>query len=281
METIEIERNSLLDDVLIDLDENSVKPNVETKFEKDYSDDVLAIILLYRNSNFKGVIKPYNLEICGKKMYEWVQENVGDFEVKTIACDDNSNIVPLIKPLLNNKKTTIVLYSDTPLITKSKISEILEYYSLRHLNVLKLNRGWVFDTEYISNAENVTSVMERDFGEQDFFAVGDAFTLEKSTNILKNRILDFHLNNGVFIEDKNSTFIDASVIIESGAKIEPNNVLKGETYIGKNVVLEPNNTIISSIISNNCDIKSSYIKNSKITENMVVGPFELIEEKES
>ena len=101
------------------------------------------------------------------------------------------------------------------------------------------------------------------------------------TNILKNRILDFHLHNGVFIEDKNSTFIDASVIIESGVKIEPNNVLKGETYIGKNVVLEPNNTILSSIISSGCDIKSSYIKNSKITENMVVGPFELIEEKES
>ena len=214
-------------------------------------------------------------------MYEWAMESVSDFEVKTIACDDHSNIVPLIKPLLNNKKTTIVLYSDTPLITKNTIYEILDYFSIRHLNVLKLNRGWVFDTEYISKAESVSSVITREFGENDFFAVGDAYTLEKATNVLKNRILEFHLHNGVFIEDKNTTFIDASVIIESGAKIEPNNVLKGETYIGKNVILEPNNTIISSIISSGCDIKSSYVKNSKITENMVVGPFELIEEKES
>lgn len=276
-----MEKSTLLDDVLIDLDENSAQTNVQTEKQTDYSNDVLAIVLLYRNANFKGVIKPYNLEICGKKMHEWTMESVSDFEVKTIACDDHSNIVPLIKPLLNNKKTTIILYSDTPLITKNTIYEILDYFSIRHLNVLKLNRGWVFDTEYISKADSVSSVITREFGENDFFAVGDAYTLEKATNVLKNRILDFHLNNGVFIEDKNTTFIDASVIIESGAKIEPNNVLKGETYIGKNVILEPNNTIISSIISSGCDIKSSYVKNSKITENMVVGPFELIEEKES
>ena len=276
-----MKKSTLLDDVLIDLYENSVQTSVQTETQTDYSNDVLAIVLLYRNANFTGIIKPYNLEICGKKMYEWAMESVSDFEVKTIACDDHSNIVPLIKPLLNNKKTTIVLYSDTPLITKNTIYEILDYFSIRHLNVLKLNRGWVFDTEYISKAESVSSVITREFGENDFFAVGDAYTLEKATNVLKNRILEFHLHNGVFIEDKNTTFIDASVIIESGAKIEPNNVLKGETYIGKNVILEPNNTIISSIISSGCDIKSSYVKNSKITENMVVGPFELIEEKES
>ena len=276
-----MKKSTLLDDVLIELYENSVQTSVQTETQTDYSNDVLAIVLLYRNANFTGIIKPYNLEICGKKMYEWAMESVSDFEVKTIACDDHSNIVPLIKPLLNNKKTTIVLYSDTPLITKNTIYEILDYFSIRHLNVLKLNRGWVFDTEYISKAESLSSVITRKFGENDFFAVGDAYTLEKATNVLKNRILEFHLHNGVFIEDKNTTFIDASVIIESGAKIEPNNVLKGETYIGKNVILEPNNTIISSIISSGCDIKSSYVKNSKITENMVVGPFELIEEKES
>ena len=109
-----MEKSTLLDDVLIDLDENSVQTSVQAEAQTDYSNDVLAIVLLYRNANFKGVIKPYNLEICGKKMYEWTMESVSDFEVKTIACDDHSNIVPLIKPLLNNKKTTIVLYSDTP-----------------------------------------------------------------------------------------------------------------------------------------------------------------------
>lgn len=278
MEIMEIEKSSLIKDILIDLDG---EPQTDVQQDFQENDGVLAIILLYKNPNFKGIIKPYNLDICGKKMYEWVEDSVAKFETKTIACDDNSNIVPLIKPLLNEKKTTIVLYSDTPLITKSTIDEVLDYYSMRHLNVLKLNRGWVFNTEYISQAEDVTSVMSRDFGEIEFSPVFDAFSLEKATNIIKNRIIDFHLQNGVFISDRNSTFIDATAILETGAKIEPNNVIKGETYIGKNVVLEPNNTIISSIISSGCDIKSSYIKNSKITENMVVGPFELIEEKES
>ena len=278
MEIMEIEKNTLLDDVMIDLEE---MPKVENLKEDYNKNDVLAIVLLYRNSNFNGIIKPYNLDICGKKMFEWVCESVGGFETKTIACDENSNIVPLIKPLLNGKKTTIVLYSDTPLLTRQTIGEVLNYFEISHLNVLKLERGWVFNTEYISGADSVSSVLSRDFGKRDFERVFDASSLEKAKSILNNKILDFHLKNGVLIESKATTFVDATAIIENGAKIGPNNIIKGETYIGKNVVLGPNNVIISSIISAGCEINSSHIKNSKISENMIVGPFEIIDEKES
>ena len=280
MEIMEIEKNTLLDDVMIDLGE---MPQVEaqTVGEDFNKNDVLAIVLLYKSSNFNGIIKPYNLEICGKKMFEWVSESVSGIETKTIACDEQSNIVPLIKPLLNNKKTTIVLYSDTPMLSRQTVKEVLNYFEISHLNVLKLERGWVFNTEYISGAESVSSVLSRNFGTSDFERVFDAYGLERAKTILKNKILEFHLNNGVLIDNKETTFIDATAIIESGAKIAPNNIIYGDTYIGKNVVLGPNNIINSSIISAGCEINSSYVKNSKISENMIVGPFEVIEEKES
>ena len=270
-----LEKSNLLDDVLIDL-----KPETEEVLQVQ-EHGVLAIVLLYKNAEFQGVIKPYNLEICGKKLFEWVEDAVSDFEVKTVTCDENSNIVSLIKPLLNNKKTTIVLYSDTPLISKNTVSEILDYFEASTLNVLKLKRGWVFNTEYIKNAESVSSVLIREFGGADFSVVHNAETLEAATSTIKEMILNYHLQNGVFIENKTSTFIDATAIIEPGVKICANNVILGETYLGKNVIIGNNNTIISSIISSGCNIKSSYIKNSKITNNMVVGPFEIIEEKEN
>ena len=277
MEIMEIEKSSLLDDVMIDV-EQMKKPEANAEINKN---DVLAIVLLYKSSNFNGIIKPYNLDVCGKKMFEWVCDSVDGIETKTIACDENSNIVPLIKPLLNSKKTTIVLYSDTPLLSRQTVKEILSYFEISHLNVLKLERGWVFNTEYISGADSVSSVLSRSFGENEFERVANASSLEKAKSILNNKILDFHLNNGVLIDNKASTFIDATAIIESGVKIQPNNIIKGETYIGKNVVLGANNVIVSSIISAGCEIYSSHIKNSKISENMIVGPFEVIEEKES
>ena len=274
-----LEKSNLLSDVLIDLN-GSENPEASPNFEAN-EEGVLAIILLYKNPEFKGVIKPYNLELCGKKMYEWVQDSVANLEVKTVTCDENSNIVSLIKPLLNNNKTSIVLYSDTPLVAKSTIDEILDYFSTSTLNVLKLKRGWVFNTEYIKNAESVNSVLIREFGGKDFDVVHNASSLCETSAILQERILNYHLENGVFIDDKKSTVIDATAIIEPGVKLGANNIIKGETYLGRNVVLEHNNVLINSIISSGCNIKSSYIKNSKITNNMVVGPFETIEEKEN
>lgn len=279
MEILEIEKSNLLEDVMIDLGDH--QPQAQLNKEDFDKSDVLAIVLLQRNSGFNGIIKPYNLDICGKKMFEWVLESVSGMETKTIACDESSNIVSLIKPLLNGKKTTIVLYSDTPLLSRSTVSEILNYFAISHLNVLKLERGWVFNSEYIAGADSVLSALARNFGTNDFERVFNAKTLEMAKNVLQDKILDFHLNNGVLIDSKLTTFIDATAIIENGVRIAPNNIIKGETYIGKNVILHPNNIIISSIISAGCEIRSSHIVNSKISENMIVGPFEIIEEKES
>ena len=113
-------------------------------------------------------------------------------------------------------------------------------------------------------------------GKNDFFVIDDAQKLNYATTVLKERILNFHIDNGVVIEDKNSTSIDADVIIENGTIIKQNNALYGMTYIGKNCILEPNNIIKDSVISDNCVLKCSYIEESRISEDMIVGPFESV-----
>ena len=282
MEIIEERKTDLLSGVLFDFDETEeTKLKTESEFQLVDENDVLAVVLLFKNSFFKGVLKPYEMEICGKKMADWVTSATSMFETKTICADEDSSIVPLIKPLLNEKKNVLVLYSDTPLITTEKIKEIIDYFNFKGLNVLKLNRGWVFNTEYIKNAESVSSVITKDFEGDDFFVVSDYASLEKASSTLKNKILDFHLNNGVFIEDKNSTFIDADVILEPGVKVFASNVIKGETFVGAGTILESGNKIYSSIIGRGCDLRCSFVKNSKISDKMVVGPYEIIDEKES
>ena len=42
-------------------------------------------------------------------------------------------------------------------------------------------------------------------------------------NKVRENILKYHMNNGVYIVDPKSTFIDADVVIEKGVKIMPNN----------------------------------------------------------
>lgn len=240
-------------------------------------DDVLVIIVLYKNFNFASSFTPYDMDICGKKMWEWVALAVGDCEVKTTVATKESDILSLIKPYLNQKRYTAVLFSDTPLLLGTTFKEIMDYFRMRGANALRLPRGYVFDTNYLKSINSLLSDAVVKFGtSHDFFEVDNEQKLYEVRQIIKNRILDFHIDSGVNILDKNSTHIDADVIISSGAVIAQNNTLTGLTYIGKNCKLEPNNIIHDSVISDNCVVKCSYIDQSRISENMIVGPFEII-----
>ena len=241
------------------------------------SQDVLVIILQCKNFDFGATRAPYDINICGKKMWEWVSLCAGDALVKSVVCTPESDILSVIKPHLGNQKYTVVLYSDTPLFSAKTFKEVLTYFRGRGANVLKLKRGYVFDTEYIKSAESLIAFESENFGsEQDFLQVDNMQKLYEITKIIERRILDFHTAQGVIIKSYENTHIDCDVIIGEGTIIEPNNNLYGLSYIGKNCKLEPNNVVIDSIISDNCILKSSYICGSRISENMVVGPFESV-----
>ena len=239
--------------------------------------DVLVIILLNKNFNFGASRTPYDLDICGKKMWEWVALGCGDVTIKTTVCTEESDILTLIKPYLGNQKYTFVLYSDTPLFSRACFDEIFHYVQAKQVNAIKLKRGYVFNTEYIKSAQNLMSTFTLDFGgANDFFVVDNNQKLNKVKQVIKRRIIDFHIENGIIIDDISSVHIDADVIIENGTVIKQNNAIYGLTYIGKNCILEPNNVIKDSVISDNCILKYCYIEESRISENIIVGPFESV-----
>ena len=106
--------------------------------------------------------------------------------------------------------------------------------------------------------------------------VCDMDTLSKAQAILKRRIIDFHLKNGVQFIDATWTSVDADVIIGENTVIYPQNVLQGKTIIGDNVTLQVGNTIIDSSIGNGSNIMHSVIMNSKIRDNSKIEPFSYI-----
>ena len=241
--------------------------------------DMSVIILLVKNPAFKGVLRPYEINLYGKKMWEWVALACEGYQPKTIACSSESNIISLIKPHLDDKKYTAVFYSDTPLLQKSTIEEIFMFARSHDINVLKLTRGYVFNTEYIKGVDQVAAMQTEYFEEEDFITCYNFKQVAFVSDIIRNRILDFHMSEGVQIVDPTSTHIDCDVIIEPGTIIQPQNVIKGMSYIGKNCIIESGNLIDNSIISENCKVIKSYISESRISERMVVGPFENIVKK--
>ena len=234
--------------------------------------EVSVIILLYKNAGFGG-LKPFDIEIYGKKMWKYIEMACGDLPVKTTTCTAETNVFELIRPMLTNSKYTLVLYSDTPLVQSSTIRQVIDYAKMRDVNVMTLKRGYLFNTNYLRHAESIQGGLEYLDNAQDFVIVSDAKQLERVNRVIKNRILDFHLSSGIIIKDRQTTFIDADVIIENGVVIEGCNVLKGQSFIGKNTVLKSFNHIENSIIKENCVVGCAYIKNSKIESGQTLEAF--------
>lgn len=75
-----------------------------------------------------------------------------------------------------------------------------------------------------------------------------------------------------YIDEKN-TYIDEGVKIGDGTVIYPFVVIEGECEIGKNCVIGPNSYIKNSSMGDNCQVLSSHIFDSKLFNNVKVGPY--------
>ena len=111
---------------------------------------------------------------------------------------------------------------------------------------------------------------------EEITAVNSKVELAEAEQIMRRRINQMHMENGVTIIDPSSTYIDSQVIIGKDTTIYPGNVLQGKTIIKEECVLYPNNRIADSILQKGVSVQSSVVLESQIGEGTTVGPFAYI-----
>lgn len=244
-------------------------PQTLTKVENfDWvADETLVVILRAKNE-----ISP-DFEICGKKMLDWVALACSGCKQKILDDPGEDNLLSAIKDIAEEFNFVVVLYSDTPLLQKQTFLEIMDYFSKHRMNVLKLLRGYVFKGEYLKNARMMLSTAMEEFNKDEFAIISTPQMASQAFKVLNDRILTYHKERGVVLFGENTIFIDADVEIEGGTVIYPSNVIKGESYIGKNVILESGNYIIDTIVCDEAFVVQSYLEKSKVAEGKIVGPY--------
>lgn len=111
---------------------------------------------------------------------------------------------------------------------------------------------------------------------EDTLGVNSRAQLAEAERVLRKRINQFHLDNGVTLIDPNTTYIGVNAIIGKDTVIYPNNIIEGYTKIGEGCTILQNSRIKDSIIEDNVEIQASVILDSKIGKNTTVGPFAYI-----
>jgi NDP-sugar pyrophosphorylase family protein len=239
----------------------------QTATEKTDIKNIDCIVLLVGGENDQ---KLYDRALLGSTMYNWV---VRACPTKpALAPYDGGDVLLAVKPLLKSGEYTIVLFSDTPLVTASGVNKMIDYASAHNLAVCRLARGFVFKTEYIKKAQAIYATTTYDIAEAELMQANTEEKIARATTILQARINRYHAENGVILTSPNNTYIECSVAIDTGAVIEPFVKLEGTTTIGACAKICSGATIIDSHIGDKAIVKAgSVVVSSGVQDSAIVG----------
>lgn len=111
---------------------------------------------------------------------------------------------------------------------------------------------------------------------EEGLGVNDRVQLAKAEAVLRNRINEKHMRNGVTIIDPASTYIEADVVIGSDSIVHPGTMLRGKTVIGEDCKIGPNADLTNTIMEDQVKIQYSVVTDSQIRKGASIGPFAYI-----
>lgn len=117
----------------------------------------------------------------------------------------------------------------------------------------------------------VSAYATEDFSET--LGVNDRVVLSEAERVMRSRLADMHMRNGVTIISPENTYISADAVIGRDTILQPGTMIEGNTVIGSGCDIGPNSQISNSIIGDGTKIHSSVVLESKIGEQTSVGPF--------
>lgn len=128
-----------------------------------------------------------------------------------------------------------------------------------------------------SQGEIVSAYVTENF--EETMGVNDRVALAEAERIMRKRINEFHMRNGVSLIDPANTYIASDVTIGSDTVIYPGTVISGITVIGMDCEIGPNSEIDNCQIGNNTVIHQSAAFDSEIGSQVNIGPFAHIRPK--
>ncbi|AOV06312.1 bifunctional UDP-N-acetylglucosamine diphosphorylase/glucosamine-1-phosphate N-acetyltransferase GlmU [Sporosarcina ureilytica] len=117
----------------------------------------------------------------------------------------------------------------------------------------------------------VTAYATEDFSET--LGINDRVVLSEAERVMRLRIAESHMRNGVTIISPENTYISADAKIGRDTVLQPGSMIEGKTMIGSGCIIGPNSQITDSIIGDRTKVHSSVVIESKVGMDTTVGPF--------
>ncbi len=106
--------------------------------------------------------------------------------------------------------------------------------------------------------------------------VNDRSQLARAEEILRRRILDAHMRDGVTVRDPASTHIEASVEIGRDTVVLPGSFLRGQTRIGSDCVIGPSTDLQDTLVGDGALVEHSVGRGAEVGDGASVGPYSFL-----
>jgi bifunctional UDP-N-acetylglucosamine pyrophosphorylase/glucosamine-1-phosphate N-acetyltransferase len=122
-----------------------------------------------------------------------------------------------------------------------------------------------------SNGSNAHAILSNDYTET--LGINDRTQLAECAAIMRDRINNQHMLNGVTIVDPTTTWIDADAKIEADVIIHPGTSITGESKVKSGAIIGPRTTLNSCTVAEGAKVIESNCTDSEIGKEVKVGPF--------
>jgi len=132
---------------------------------------------------------------------------------------------------------------------------------------------YLTDAVEIIRAKGLTAGAYAGATSDQIMGVNNRLQLSEAECLMKKRINEFHMLNGVTLIDPAATYIESGAVIGPDTVIYPGSTIKGASVIGEGCTVGPGCTIDSSRLDDGCEIQNSVIVKSSVGSGSKVGPF--------
>ena len=107
----------------------------------------------------------------------------------------------------------------------------------------------------------------------DVLGINDRVQLAAARRIMRDRIADRLMREGVTLVDPSTTWIDVDVSIERDVLVHPNTALQGSTRIASGAEVGPNSTLRDTTVGAGASVINTVAHSAHIGPEATVGPF--------
>ena len=134
------------------------------------------------------------------------------------------------------------------------------------------NEIYLTDLIEIAFQNNLDTVIVQ-VSEDTIKGVNSMSQLNDVEKTLRGKLINLHMENGVYIQDSSTTYIDEGVVIKPGSRIMANTHITGTTEIHENCIVGPNTMINNSSIGSDSTIISSVLDGVTVEGAATIGPY--------